>query len=64
MHPRTQLHELHKHGPELLFQILAEPEEKSSVAIASNEAFGGWTKTFTDPWLCTAVIDRLTLKKP
>ncbi len=27
---------------------------------ASNESFGGWTKTFTDPRLCATVVDRLT----
>ena len=32
----------------------------NSVAIASNESFGGWTKTFTDPRLCAAIVDRLT----
>lgn len=26
----------------------------------SNESFGGWTKTFTDPRLCAAIVDRLT----
>lgn len=26
----------------------------------SNESFGGWAKTFTDPGLCAAVVDRLT----
>ncbi|MGW9369645.1 ATP-binding protein [Streptomyces xanthophaeus] len=31
-----------------------------TVAIASNESFGGWTKTFTDPRLCAAIVDRLT----
>jgi hypothetical protein len=49
--------------PELrkrLFQVLTEREEKNSVAIASNESFGGWTKTFTDPRLCAAIVDRLT----
>lgn len=40
--------ELDRHGAELLFQVLTEPEEKNST-IASNESFGGWTKTFTDP---------------
>ncbi|MFL9652088.1 ATP-binding protein, partial [Streptomyces sp. PB17] len=35
-------------------------EEKNSVAIASNESFSGWTKTFTDPRLCAAIVDRLT----
>ncbi|WBO68905.1 IS21-like element helper ATPase IstB [Streptomyces camelliae] len=52
--------ELDKHGAELLFQVLTEREEKNSVAIASNEAFGGCTKTFTDPRLCSATVDRLT----
>lgn len=52
--------ELDRHGAESLFQVLTEREEKSSVAIASNESFGGWTKTFTDPRLCAAIVDRLT----
>lgn len=30
------------------------------MATASNEWFGGWTKTFTDPTLCAAIVDRLT----
>ena len=51
---------LYKRGAELLFQVLTEREEKASVAIASNEAFSGWTKTFTDPRLCAAIVDRLT----
>jgi len=52
--------ELDRRGAELLFQVLTEREEKNSVAIASNESFGGWTKTFTDPRLCAAIVDRLT----
>jgi len=40
--------------------VLTEREEKASVAIASNDSFGGWTKTFTDPRLCAAIVDRLT----
>ena len=51
---------LDKRGAELLFQVLTEREEKNSVAIASNESFGGWTKTFTDPRLCAAIVDRIT----
>ena len=39
--------------------MLTEDEETNSVAIASNESFSGWTKTFTDPRLCAAIIDRL-----
>lgn len=53
--------ELDKHGAELPFQVLTEREEKNSVAIASNESFGGWTKTFTDLRICPAIVDRLTI---
>ena len=52
--------ELDRRGAELLFQVLTEREEKASVAIASNEWFGGSTRTFTDPRLCAAIVDRLT----
>ncbi|GGO59336.1 transposase [Streptomyces lasiicapitis] len=52
--------ELDKRGAELLFQVLTEREEKNSVAIASSESFGGWTKTFTDPRLSAAIVDRRT----
>lgn len=45
--------ELDRRGAELPFQVLTERaeknEEKNSVAITSNESFGGWTKKFTDP---------------
>jgi DNA replication protein DnaC len=51
--------ELDRRGAELLFQILTE-QENNSIAIASNESFFGWTKTFTDPRLCAAIVDRLT----
>lgn len=30
------------------------------MALATNESFSGWTKTFTDPRLCAAIVDRLT----
>ena len=30
------------------------------MAIASNDSFGSWTRTFTDPRLCAAIVDRLT----
>jgi DNA replication protein DnaC len=47
--------ELDRRGAELLFQVLTEREERSAVAIASNEPFSGWTKTFTDPRLCAVI---------
>ncbi|SNX88446.1 DNA replication protein DnaC [Streptomyces sp. TLI_55] len=52
--------ELDRRGAEMLFQVLTEREEKNSIAIASNEAFTGWSRTFTDPRLCAAIVDRLT----
>ncbi|WP_416876628.1 ATP-binding protein, partial [Kitasatospora sp. SC0581] len=52
--------ELDRRGAELLFQVKTDREEKNSVAIASNESFGGWDNTFTDPRLCAAIVDSLT----
>jgi len=52
--------ELDRRGAEMLFQVLTEREEKVSVGIASNESFSGWGRTFTDPRLCAAIVDRLT----
>jgi DNA replication protein DnaC len=66
-HPNRALADLHHGQSEHARQpacaccrVLTEREEKNSVAIASNESFGGWTKTFTDPRLCGAIVDRLT----
>jgi DNA replication protein DnaC len=52
--------ELDLRSTELLFQVFTEWEELSSVAIASNSAFSEWARTFTDPRLCAAIVDRLT----
>lgn len=52
--------ELDRRGAEMLFRVLTEREEKNSIAITSNEAFTGWSKAFTDPRLCAAIVDRLT----
>lgn len=52
--------ELDCRGAEMLFQVLTGREEKNGIAIASDEAFTGWSKTFTDPRLCAAIVDRLT----
>lgn len=60
MHRRARLHAARPPRCGTPLQVLTEREEKVSVAIASNESFGGWTKTFTDPRLCAAIVDRLT----
>src|SRR4029453_7204689 len=52
--------ELDRRGAELLFQVFTEREERSSIAIASNSVCSEWARTFTDPRLCAAIVDRLT----
>lgn len=52
--------ELDRRGAELLFQVFTEREERASIAVASNAAFSEWARTFTDPRLCAAIVDRLT----
>jgi len=47
-------------GAELLFQIITERDEKASIATASNHPFSEWGRTFSDPRLVAAVVDRLT----
>ncbi len=53
---------LDQHSAELLFQILTEREERAAVAVASNAPFSEWSKTFTDPRLAAAVVDRITYR--
>ena len=52
--------DLDKAGAKLLFQIFTDREERRGIAIASNAPFSEWKRTFTDPRLCTAIVDRLT----
>jgi DNA replication protein DnaC len=51
-----------KEGAELLFQVLAERHEKSSVIITSNLGFADWTQVFGEATLTAALLDRLTHK--
>src|SRR6266540_3651360 len=59
---RVDLLCLDKAGSKLLFQIFTDREERRSMAVASNAPFSEWQKTFTDPRLYNAVVDRLTFK--
>jgi DNA replication protein DnaC len=52
--------QLDTRGAELLFQIITEREEKSSIATASNLPFSEWGNIITDPRLVAAIVDRLT----
>jgi DNA replication protein DnaC len=51
-----------REGAELLFQVLAERHEKSSVIITSNLGFADWTQIFGEATLTAALLDRLTHK--
>ena len=51
-----------KEGAQLLFQVLAQRHEKSSVIITSNLGFADWTQIFGDQTLTAALLDRLTHK--
>jgi DNA replication protein DnaC len=52
--------ELDAAGAKLLFQIFTEREERKAIAVASNASFSEWKRTFLDPRLCAAIVDRLT----
>jgi DNA replication protein DnaC len=52
--------QLNARGAELLFQVLTEREEKSSVALGSNLPFSEWGQMISDARLVAAVIDRVT----
>jgi DNA replication protein DnaC len=45
---------------ELLFQIVAERAERSTLIITTNLPFSEWTQVFPNPRLCKALLDRIT----
>lgn len=50
---------LHRHGAELLFNVVASCYEKRSVAVTTNLKFGEWNTVLNDNRLTAALIDRL-----
>jgi len=49
----------HKNGAELLFSLISECYEQTSVIVTSNLEFGQWNTIFGDKRLTAAIIDRL-----
>ena len=49
-----------KEGSELLFQVLAERNEKGANIITTNLGFADWTQVFSDATMTAALLDRLT----
>ena len=47
---------------ELLFQVLAERQEKGSVIITTNLGFADWTQVFGYAAMTAALLDRVTHK--
>ena len=48
-----------REATDLLFQVISQRYERSSLAITTNLAFEQWTQVFPDAMAASAVIDRL-----
>ncbi len=51
-----------RHQSELLFQVISERSERSSIIVNTNLEFSNWTQLFENEIMVTALIDRLTFK--
>lgn len=47
-------------GAELLFQVISERAERSTLLITTNLPFSEWTQVFPSARLCKALLDRIT----
>lgn len=51
-----------RHQSEMLFQVISERSERSSVIITTNLEFSRWTELFENELLVAALIDRITFR--
>lgn len=51
-----------RYQSELLFHIISERSEKSSVIITTNLSFSEWTQLFENEMMLNALIDRVTFR--
>lgn len=47
-------------GAELLFQVISERAERTTIIVTTNLPFSEWTQVFPNARLCKALLDRIT----
>jgi DNA replication protein DnaC len=51
---------IHKHGADLLFQIISQRYERGAILLSTNRAYKHWAEIFNnDTTLTSALLDRL-----
>lgn len=51
-----------RHQSEMLFQVISERSERSSIIVTTNLEFSSWTELFENEIMVAALIDRLTFR--
>ena len=51
-----------RYQSEMLFQVISERSERSSVIITTNLEFSEWTQLFDNEMMLAALIDRVTFR--
>lgn len=51
-----------RHQSEMLFQVISERSERSSVIVTTNLEFSRWTELFENEIMVAALIDRITFR--